>query len=138
MSTINDIENTAGYQVDDKAFLAFERRSSQAGVSGIYFYEFDKKNGTAIQNPDTVFQTAPKVIDSGIYNNADIDRIVLYSNKAGTDVTITLVTRPVNGITNAPAQVQGTLRSFFAFYYDDNTKNKFMLFDTGTVEGEAH
>jgi hypothetical protein len=153
MSLPADIQNMTGFQVEDKAFLAFERRSSQQGVSGVYFWEFDKKNGSAIQNPDTVITTAPKVIDSSVYNNANIDRILLYSNKPGTDVTITLVTRPVGGITfvhtgrivgggyvpcSAPAQVQGNLKSFFSLYYGDNTKNKFMLFDNGTILPEAH
>lgn len=152
--SLTDIETMNGFQVEDKAFLAFERKSSQQGVSGIYFLEFDKKNGSAIQNPGAAINAASKVIDSSIYNNMDIDRIFLYTNKAGTDVTISLVTRPnPNGITfvhtgrivngsyvpcSAPAQVQGTLKYFFAFYYDDDTKNKFMLFDNGTISGEGH
>lgn len=47
--TLTDAQIMAGFQVGDKAFLAFERRSPQQGVSGIYFLEFDKRNGSAIQ-----------------------------------------------------------------------------------------
>ena len=151
---INDIQEMAGHEVDDKAFLAFERRSNTAGVSGIYFNEFDKINGSAAANPQNIIATAQKVIDVGVYGNADIARIFIYSNKDGTDVTITFVTEPNNdGISDvhtgrivnggyvacsAPAHVQGSFRRFFGFYYDNNTKNKFILFDNGEVLPEAH
>lgn len=156
MSALTDIEAMTGHEVDDKAFLAFERKSNTPGVSGIYYEEFDKKNGTAIQEPQLtqVITNAQKVIDAAVYNNADIDRIYIYSNKAGTDVTITLITRPDrNGISNvhtgrivnggyvpcsAPAQVRGKYRNIFGFYYDNNTKNKFILFDNGEILPEAH
>ena len=37
----------------------------------------------------------PKVIDAvADYNNRDVDRIFLYANKAGTEVTITFITIP--------------------------------------------
>ena len=150
---ITDVEVMAGYEVHDKAFLAFERRSSTPGVSGIYFHEFDKKNGTAAQNPQSIIANAQKVIDAAVYNNANIFRIFIYSNKEGRDVTITLVTRPTDNVStvhtgrisngtyvacSAPAQVQGTFRTFFGFYYDDDTKNKFILFDNGEILPEAH
>jgi hypothetical protein len=149
---ITDIQKMAGHEVEDKAFLAFERSSNTAGVSGIYFQEF-LKNGSAAQNPQTIIANAQKVIDKAVYAPADIDKIFIYSNKAGTDVTITLVTLPRNGISDVhtgrivngvyvpcstPAHVRGTFRSFFGFYYDDNTKNKFLLFDSGEILPEAH
>jgi hypothetical protein len=34
--------------------------------------------------------------------------------------------------------VQGNWKSSFGFYYDDKTKNKFILFDTGRILAEAH
>jgi hypothetical protein len=152
-TTINDIQEMAGYQVDDKAFLAFERRSNTAGVSGVYFHVFDKKNGTAVQNPETVIANARKVIDSSVYNDRDLFRIFIYSNKAGTNVTITLVTTPINNFSevhtgrivngnyvacSSPARVRGTLKSFLGLYYDDDTKNKFILFSSGAILPEAH
>lgn len=149
----NDIQKMASHEVEDKAFLAFERRSNTAGVSGIYYHEF-LKSGTAAQNPDNIIKNARKVIDKSVYAPADIDRIFVYSNKAGTDVTITLVTLPksdgfsdvhtgriVSGAyvpCSSPAHVRGTFRSFFGFYYDDDTKNKFLLFDSGEILPEAH
>jgi len=151
-TTINDVQEMAGYEVDDKAFLAFERRSNTPGVSGVYFHVFDK-NGTAEQNPETVIANARKVIEPSVYNNRDLFRILIYSNKAGTDVTITLVTTPVNGFSevhtgriandryvacSAPARVRGTMKSSVAFYYDDNTKNKFILFSSGVILPEGH
>jgi hypothetical protein len=153
---LTDVQNMAGVTVEDKAFIAFERRSTNPQVSGVYFKEFDRKTGTAAQNFN-VIATAPMVINSTVYNNANLERIFLYTNKAGTDITITLVTTPVGGITfvhtgrivggnqyqpcSAPAQVQGSLSGFFGFYYDDDTKNKFYLFQSpggNTFDMEAH
>jgi hypothetical protein len=154
---LTDVQNMAGITVEDKAFIAFERRSTSPQVSGVYFNEFDRITGTAAQNFN-VIATAPKVIDGTVYNNANLDRIFLYANKAGTDITITLITTPDASGTSfvhtgriiggnqyqpcsAPAQVQGTLSGFFGFYYDNNTKNKFYLFQTAggtTFDMEAH
>jgi hypothetical protein len=152
-TTIDDAQVMAGLEVDDKAFLAFERRSNTAGVSGVYFYEFDKKNGTAEQNPEAVIAKAQKVIDSSLYKNRDLDRIFIYSNKDGTDVTITLVTKASGNLSyvytgrikngkytacSDPAEVRGRFVGFFGFYYDNNTKNKFILFDNGEISAESH
>ena len=49
---ITDAQAMTGIQVDDKAFLAFERKSNQPGITGIYFLEFDRRNGTVIADPD--------------------------------------------------------------------------------------
>jgi hypothetical protein len=154
---LTDVQNMAGIAIEDKAFIAFERRSTNPQVpSGVYFKEFDRINGTAAQNLNVI--NAQMVIASTVYNNLDLDRIVLYANKAGTDITITFITIPdPNGTTfvhtgriiggnqyqpcSAPAQVQGTLKGFFGFYYDNNTKNKFYLFESGggnTFDMEAH
>ncbi len=154
---LTDVQNMTGITVEDKAFIAFERRSTNPQASGVFFKEFDRKNGTAAQNLN-VISTAPRVIDSTVYNNLDLERIFLYANKAGTDITITFITTPdASGTTfvhtgriiggnqyqpcSAPAQVQGTLSGFFGFYYDNNTKNKFYLFQSAggnTFDMEAH
>jgi hypothetical protein len=152
-TTIDDAQVMAGLEVDGKAFLAFERRP-KAGDGGVYWYEFDKK-GTAEQNPKTVIAKAQKVIDSSLYKNRDLDRIFIYSNKDGTDVTITLVTKASGNFSYlytgrikngkytsctdpAEADVRGRFVGFFGFYYDDNTKNKFILFDNGEIVLESH
>ena len=152
---ITDAQAMTGIQVDDKAFLAFERKSNQPGITGIYFLEFDRRNGTVIADPDAALVAAPKVIDAvADYNNRDVDRIFLYANKAGTEVTITFITIPDQNNTtfiytgrivnsaytpcSAPAQIQANWKNTFGFYYDDNTKNKFMLFDNGRILAEAH
>jgi hypothetical protein len=151
---LQDVQTMSGLQVENKAFLAFERRSGQQGIKGIYILEFDRQNGSAIEEPDAALEAAPKVIDAvKHYDDRDIDRIYLYANKAGTELTVTLISRPVgnsvfvytgrvvNGVYTAcsdPAEVQGNWKSSFGFYYDDKTKNKFILFDTGRILAEAH
>jgi hypothetical protein len=153
-TTIDDAQVMAGLEVGDKAFLAFERRP-KAGDSGVYWYEFDKKNGTAEQNPEAVIAKAQKLIDSSLYKNRDLDRIFIYSNKDGTDVTITLVTKASGNFSYvytgrikngkytsctdpAEDEVRGRFVGFFGFYYDDNTKNKFILFDNGEIRPQSH
>jgi hypothetical protein len=151
---LEDVQTMSGLQVENKAFLAFERRSGQQGIKGIYILEFDRQNSSAIEEPDAALEAAPKVIDAvDDYDDRDIDRIYLYANKAGTELTVTLISRPVgnsvfvytgrvvNGVYTAcsdPAEMEGNWKSSFGFYYDDNTKNKFILFDTGRILAEAH
>jgi hypothetical protein len=153
-TTIDDAQVMAGLEVGDKAFLAFERRP-KAGESGVYWYEFDKKTGTAEQNPEAFFAKARKVIDSSLYKNRDLDRIFIYSNKDGTDVTITLVTKATGKFSYVYTgriknykytsctdpdedEVRGRFVGFFGFYYDDNTRNKFLLFDDGGIVLRSH
>jgi hypothetical protein len=152
-----DIQNLAGCDSRNKAFVAFEKRA--AGQGGVYFFEFDKNN-TAIANPDTVFNTATKIIDAAVYQNRNIRNIWLYANADGSDVTTTILTEPVANtmlmftgrIVNNQyiscdggnaKQIDSTfLRGLFAFYYNDNTKNKFYTYQNVNgqfvADGEGH
>lgn len=136
-----DIQNLVGLQTDNKAFLAFEKRSTSGDTSGIYFLEFDRNSEGTI-DPDTIYDTAKKIIDRSIYTE-DINRIQLYATDDGSDITISFITafvggnrkmftgRIVNGEyvacdlgepTDIPAN---NLGGWFAFYFHNKQKLKF-------------
>jgi hypothetical protein len=145
-----DVQNLAGCDSSDRAFIAFEKRGQ--GANGIYFNEFDKVNGTANQNPDTIFTGARKIIDGAIYQNRNIRNIWLYSNEDGSDITMTFLTEPIANVMlmftgrivngqyiscdgGAATQINARfLNQFFGFYYNDGTKNK--LFAYQDINGQ--
>jgi hypothetical protein len=153
-----NIKNLSGCDTTNKAYIAFEKQGG-AGVNGIYFNEFDKTS-TAIQNPDDAFNNATKIIDANDYQNLSIRNIWLYANRDGSDLTITILTEPVANnmlmftgriVNNRYISCDGGnakqinanfLRGFFAFYYNDDTKNKFYLYQDAAgqfvADGEAH
>ena len=156
---VEDIQKLAGCDTTKKVYIAFEKLGG-ADVRGIYFYQFDKAV-SAIQNPNDAFNNARRIIDGTAYQNINIFRIWLYANPDGSDVTITILTEHV---ANAMLMLTGRivnnqyipcdggnakqinanfLREFFAFYYDDNTKNKFYTYQDANsgkfvADGEAH
>lgn len=132
---IADIQNLAGVTAKNKAFIAFEKRA--AGQNGVYFKEFDLSQGVA--DPDTILDSAVNIVPGADYGNIDLQRISLYSNEEGSDVTVTIITNPAGGQSRMltgrvvnyqyiscaqPTNIQGQFRSIFGFYFKNNTKLK--------------
>jgi hypothetical protein len=132
---VADIQNLAGTTARNKAFIAFEKRA--AGQNGVYFKEFDLSQGVA--DPDTILDTAVRIVPGADYGNLDLQRISLYSNEEGSDVTVTIITGPSAGQSRMltgrvvnhqyiscaqPTTIQGQFRSLFGFYFKNNTKLK--------------
>src|SRR4051812_33629230 len=93
---VNNIFKIAARDAQDKALIAFERRSDPNNpnvAAGVYFLSFDK-TGTVIEGPDgdAIISAAPKIIDANLYDNRQLNNIWLYSNAIGSEVTITIAT----------------------------------------------
>jgi len=153
-----DIQNLAAISKDTKAYVFFEKRSESGPTNGVYYIELNRNDSSNI-NPDTIFDTATKIIDKDIYENRNLEAIYLYANDDGSDLTVTIIAkvnpgvqrkmytgRVVNGEytpcdNNVPTLFNGTLRRFSGIYFNDNNKLKFYTyFDGNNVFGgcEAH
>jgi hypothetical protein len=164
---VTNIFRLAGKDAQNKAFIAFERRGTP-DVRGVYFVEFNKMN-TKNDDTDNILSTAKKIIEPAEYGNRDLNNIWLYSNTTGDEITITIATTPIANkiqmltgrIIDDPDPAKGKkfiscdpggngteintqrIDSLFGFYYNDGTKNKFMLYQDSVsgqmgAGGEGH
>lgn len=156
---IADTQNLAAVNTPNRSFVAWERRSNNAAeaplVNGIYFLSIDK-NSEGVSDPDTFLNTAIRIIPSAMYNNRDVERLYLYANNDGSDVSISF-TVPANGgnqrnmftgriVNNQyvpcdggnPTQLDSSIFGIFGVYFSNNTKIKFVTTTGGITIAEGH
>jgi hypothetical protein len=148
---IPGINLISSFDSDTKVFLAFEKRTGNAAEDGVYFNEIDK-GGNQIPDP---FATATRVIKSQVYNDNILEMLKLYSNKQGTQATITIVAYTGSGnirtmytgrIENRqytecdnPSTINGQVNQIEANYINENQKFKIYSLRGGLGGGwEAH
>lgn len=145
----------ASFDTDTKVFLAFEKRTNNSAVDGIYFNEIEK-NGTQPSDP---YATATRVIPSQdgsvTYNGNIVEHLKLYANKQGTEATITIVVQSGSGnqrimhtgrIVNrvytqcdTPATINGQVIQIEAHYISEHQKFKIYSLRGGLGGGwEGH
>lgn len=151
---IQAFENLASADTPNRAFVAWEIRSSDHNVDGIYFLNIDKN--TPINDPENILNTATKIVPSSAYGNKDLELLRVYANNDGSDVSISFVVSTGTGSTREmytgrvvgnqyspcdggnPRQYDSSIRRMVPIYFADNSKIKIVETNGNIGSAEGH
>lgn len=91
----NNFRNLQPLKTPLRTIIAFEDFSNDANKSGIYFLVLDKN--MVDSNSAALLDSAIRIITASDYGNKDIERIYLYSDNDGVDVSLAYVIKPDPG-----------------------------------------
>lgn len=152
--SIQNFENLAAANTPNRAFVAWERRTGDPNVDGIYFLNIDKN--TQINDPENILNTGIKIVPSSTYGNKDIEFLSVYANNDGSDVSISFVVPTGTGNTREmytgrvvgnqylacdggnTRQYDSGIRRLFGVYLSNNSKIKIVETTGGVGSAEGH